>query len=425
MTKRTESGQRRQAENEAGLGLAPLVEPMLAGMTTTRQHLLAWVHAQGLAALDELFREEAMALAGPKGRHHPERTHHHWGTAATELTFGGRRVQMQRPRVRQTAGGGEATLPSVAAFRGRDPLTARMMQQLLAGVSTRQYEASLEVPPEGRHSRGSSKSAVSRTVVRRTRQRLHEYLTRRLEGLEVVALFLDGVVVAGQTVIVALAITRDGDKVPVGLRLGSTENAVLCTELLQDLLARGLALEGRVLWVIDGGKGLRKALGDVFGDAAVIQRCQLHKARNLDALVPKARQAYVRASLRRAYRAASAAAARRQLTALATWLERNGHAEAAASVREGLEDTLTVLKLGLPPTLRRFFATTNCIENLIGTLRHVTRHIKRWRDGDMRRRWIGLGLLRAAERFRRIKRHGELAVLVTALGAAKSAERAA
>ena len=424
MTKRTERGQRRQVENETGLGLAPLVEPMLAGMTTTRQHLLAWVHAQGLAALDELFRAEAVALAGPKGRHHPQRTHHHWGTAATELTFGGRRLQVRRPRVRPTAGG-EATLPSVAAFRDRDPLTARMMQQLLAGVSTRQYEASLEAPPGGRRSRGSSKSAVSRTVVRRTRQRLHEYLTRRLEGLEVVALFLDGVVVAGQTVIVALAITRDGGKVPVGLRLGSTENAVLCTELLQDLLARGLSLEGRVLWVIDGGKGLRKALGDVFGTAAVIQRCQLHKARNLDALVPKARQAYVRASLRRAYRAASAAAARRQLIALATWLERNGHADAAASVREGLEDTLTVLKLGLPPTLRRFFATTNCIENLIGTLRHVTRHIKRWRDGDMRRRWIGLGLLRAAERFRRIKRHGELGVLVTALGAAKAAERAA
>jgi putative transposase len=424
MTKRTERGQRRQAENEAGQGLAPLVEPMLAGMTTTRQHLLAWVHAQGLAALDELFRAEAVALAGPKGRHHPERTHHHWGTAPTELTFGGRRLQVRRPRVRQTAGG-EATLPSVAAFRDRDPLTARMMQQLLAGVSTRQYEASLEAPPGGRRNRGSSKSAVSRTVVRRTRQRLHEYLTRRLEGLEVVALFMDGVVVAGQTVIVALAITREGGKVPVGLRLGSTENAVLCTELLQDLLARGLTLEGRVLWVIDGGKGLRKALGDVFGAAAVIQRCQLHKARNLDALVPKARQVYVRASLRRAYRAASAAAARRQLTALATWLERNGHAEAAASVREGLEDTLTVLKLGLPPTLRRFFATTNCIENLIGTLRHVTRNITRWRDGDMRRRWIGLGLLRAAEGFRRIKRHGELGVLVTALRGAKPAECAA
>jgi putative transposase len=424
MTKRTERGQRRQAENGAGPTLAHLVEPMLAGMSTTRQHLLAWVHAHGLAALDELFRAEAVALAGPKGRHQPQRTHHHWGTAGTELTFGGRRVQVRRPRVRPLIGG-EATLPSVAAFRDRDPLTARMMQQLLAGVSMRDYDGSLGARPSERPTRGSSKSAVSRAVVRRTRQRLQEYLARRLDGLEMMALFMDGVVVAQQTVIVVLGITRDGGKVPLGLRLGSTENAVVCTELLQDLLARGLTLDGRVLWVIDGGKGLRKALGNVFGDAAIIQRCQLHKARNLDALVPQARQPYVRASLRRAYRAPSAAAARRQLTALATWLARNGHADAAASLREGLEETLTVLKLELPPTLRRFFATTNCIENLIGTVRHVTRNIKRWRDGDMRRRWIGLGLLRAAERFRRIKRHGELDALVTALGAATLAERAA
>ena len=424
MTKRAESTERTQAENGAGRELVHLVEPMLAGMTTTRQHLLAWVHAHGLAALDELFREEAVALAGPKGRQQAQRTHHHWGTTATELTFGGRRVQIRRPRVRGTTDG-EATLPSVARFRERDPLTARMMQQLLAGVSTRQYDASLEARPSGRRTRGSSKSAVSRTVVRRTRQRLHEQLTRRLEGLAVVALFMDGVVVAQQTVIVVLGITRDGTKIPLGLRVGSTENAVVCTELLQDLLARGLPLDGRVLCVIDGGKGLRKALGDVLGDAAVIQRCQLHKGRNLDALVPKSRQAYVRAALRRAYQAASATRARRQLTALATWLERNGHAEAASSVREGLEETLTVLKLGLPPRLRRFFATTNCIENLIGTLRHVTRNIKRWRDGDMRRRWIGLGLLRAAERFRRIKRHGELGALVSALGAESVSERAA
>src|SRR3989442_640901 len=195
MTRRTERAQRTQAENGAGPALAHLVEPMLAGMTTTRRHLLAWVHAHGLAALDELFREEAVALAGPKGRHHPQRTHHHWGTAATELTFGGRRVQGRRPRVRRTAGG-EATLPSVATFRDRDPLTARMMQQLLAGVSMRHYEGSLEARPSGRPTRGSSKSAVSRAVVRRTRQRLQEYLARRLDGLEVMALFMDGVVVA-------------------------------------------------------------------------------------------------------------------------------------------------------------------------------------------------------------------------------------
>jgi transposase-like protein len=274
---------------------------MLAGMTATRQHLLAWVHAHGLAALDEVFREEAVAVAGAKGRHQAQRTHHHWGTAPTELTFGGRRVQVRRPRVRRTTGG-EAILPSVVAFRDRDPLTARMMQQLLAGVSMREYEGSLEARPLGRRARSSSKSAVSRAVVRRTRQRLQEQLTRRLEGLEVVALFMDGLVVAQQTVIVVLGITRDGHKEPLGLRLGSTENAVVCTELLQDLLTRGLVLDGRVLCVIDGGKGLRKALGDVLGDAAIVQRCQLHsvpgRARSKEVRRPPAGKTFTPASQR-------------------------------------------------------------------------------------------------------------------------------
>src|SRR5262245_35352923 len=169
MKKRTENERGAQAENGTGVELGQLVQPMLTGMATTRHDLLAWVHAHGLAALDELFREEAVALAGPKGQHQPARTHHHWGTAATELTFGGRRVQVRRPRVRGTQGG-EALLPSVGRFRDRDPLTARMMQRLLAGVSTRQYEASLEARPSGRRARGTSKSAVSRSVVRRTRQ---------------------------------------------------------------------------------------------------------------------------------------------------------------------------------------------------------------------------------------------------------------
>jgi transposase-like protein len=397
---------------------------MLAGMTAARQTLMAWVHAQGLAVLDAVFREDAEALAGPKGTHQRDRTHHHWGTTSTALTFGGRRLHVRRPRVRRTDGR-EATLPTVAAFRVRDPLTARMMQQLLVGVSTRGYERSLEAPPAGLRTRGSSKSAVSRTVVTRTRQHLQAHLTRRLDDVGLVALFVDGVVVAQQTVIVALGITRDGAKEPLGLCLGSTENAAVCTQLLQDLLARGLTIDGRVLCVIDGGKGLRKALADVLGEAAVIQRCQLHKRRNLEALVPKARQAYVRASLGRAYRTASAAAARRQLKALTTWLETNGHADAAASLREGLEETLTVLKLELPPTLRRFFATTNCIENLVSTLRHVARNVTRWRNGEMIRRWTGLGMLRAAARFRRIKGHHELPALATALRDGTAAESAA
>jgi transposase-like protein len=261
--------------------------------------------------------------------------------------------------------------------------------------------------------------------VAQTRAQLASQLGQRLDECDLLALFVDGVVVAQQAVVVALGITRDGTKTPLGLCLGSTENAAVGTQLLQALLRRGLKLDGRVLCVIDGGKGIRKALEDVLGAAAVIQRCQLHKARNLDALVPKARQAYVRAALRRAYRAASAAAARRQLHALATWLEANGHPDAAASLREGLEETLTVLKLQLPPSLRRFFATTNCIENLIATLRHVARNVTRWRSGEMIRRWAGLGLQRAAGRFRRIKGHRELAQLASALRPAAASEQVA
>jgi putative transposase len=424
MKRRAETRPGTQGGSGATPPLAQVLGPLVGGMTATRQNLLEWVHTVGVIALDEVFREEAAALAGPKGQHDAARTHHHWGRTARELTFGGRRLSVPCPRVRSTAGR-EATLPSVAAFRGRDPLTTRVMDQLLLGISSRGYARSLEGAPAGGRSRGSSKSAVSRVVVARTRAHLAAQLERRLDGLALLALFVDGVVVAGQTVIVALGVTQTGTKEPLGLCLGSTENAAVCTHLLQDLLARGLPIDGRVLCVIDGGKGLRKALGDVLGAAAVIQRCQLHKRRNVDALVPKVRHAYVRATMRRAYRASTAAAARRQLTALATWLEHTGHPDAAASLREGLDETLTVLKLGLPPPLRRFFATTNCIENLIGTLRHVARPVKRWRGGEMIRRWVGLGLVQARARFRRIKHHGELAALATALRADTASEHAA
>lgn len=414
MTKRTATPPGTQGANGAAETLGDALTPLIAGMTATRAHLLEWMQAQGLVALQEVFATEAAAVAGPKGKHQAARTHHHWGRTATELTVGGRRIQVERPRVRSTTGQ-EAVLPSVAAWQDRDPLTARVLEQILLGVSTRGYAGSLEAGPPGAPSRGTSRSAVSRTLRGRMTGALTAQLGQRLDGLELLALFLDGVVVAGQTVIVVVGLTRDGEKKPLGLRLGSTENAVLCTELLQDLLARGVSLGERVLCVIDGGKGLRKAVQDVLGTAAVIQRCQIHKARNLLAQVPKARQVYVRAILRRAYRAASAAAARRQLKALATWLEANGHVDAAASLREGLEETLTVLKLGLPLRLRRFLATTNSIENVMGTVRRLTRNIKRWRDGAMIRRWVGLTLGRAATRFRRIKGHRDLGTLATAL----------
>jgi putative transposase len=417
MRNRAETGSGKQANRELATteAMRQMLLPLVAGIAATKQDLISWVHDLGLQALDELLRVDAERIVGPKGKHSRQRTHYHWGKAATELPFGGRRVSVTRPRVRATSGQ-ELKLPLVEHFQRLDPLPERVVNQILLGVSTRGYERSLERPPAGVLSRGTSKSAASRQLVKRTGAKMREYLARRLDDVRLVALMLDGIQVAARTVVVALGITLDGSKLPLGLWQGSTENAALCISLLQDLLARGLKIEGRILCVIDGGKGLRKALSDVLGDAVVVQRCQVHKKRNLLDHLPKSRHAHVGRALSEAYAGTSADTARRRLRTLLSWLERNGEDAAAASLREGMAETLTVLKLGLPPTLQRALSTTNTIENLLGTVRRVTRNVKRWRGGDMVSRWTALGVLAAQQRFRRIRGFRELPLLIRALG---------
>ena len=414
MKRRTE----KAAGKQVGLSLVEQVGqrvlPLVAGIAATRQGLLEWVHDFGLRALDELMQDDAARIAGEKGKHRTNRTHHYWGTTKSELTFGGRRISVEKPRVR-SKDGREAPLPALEAFRDRDPLSERVVNQLLLGVSTRGYDASLEPRPSGVAVRGSSKSSASRSFVAKTRQRLKASMDRRLDELDLVVLLVDGIEVARQTVVVALGITSDGTKVPLGLAQGSTENGALCTSLLQGLLSRGLKVEDKLLCIIDGGKGIRKALDDVFGDRAVIQRCQVHKQRNLREHLPEERHAYVLSTMRDAYRAASADTARKKLRGLVSWLESNGHEDAAASLREGLEETLTVVKLDLPITLRRSLATTNNIENLVGSIRRVSRNVKRWRGAEMIRRWASVGLFQAEKRFRRIKGYREMPKLVSAL----------
>jgi transposase-like protein len=306
-------------------------------------------------------------------------------------------------------------LPSFEAFQREDPLPARVINQILVGVSTRGYESSLERPLERVKSRGTSKSAASRHLVAETRSQLSSYLCRRLEEIDLLGMMVDGIEIAGHTVVVSLGITRDGTKVPLGLWLGSTENAALCTSMLQDLLRRGLRIEGRVLCVIDGGKGIRKALDDVLGDLVVVQRCQLHKLRNLQSHIPKSRHAYVLGTMREAYRTTQVPLARKRLQVLVAWLERSGYDEAAGSLREGLEETLTVLKLEMPDSLRRSLATTNAVENLMGSIRRVSRNVKRWKNPEMIRRWTALGVVTAQKGFRRIKGYREMSALHRAL----------
>lgn len=394
--------------------LGQMLMPMVAGIASTKTMLTSWLHEQGLEALNSLLLGEAEALAGRKGEHREDRTHYRWGRTKGELSFGGRRIQVERPRVR-SKDGKEASLPSFDAFRREDPLPERVVTQILLGVSTRGYAASLDEPIESVTHRGASKSAASRHLVAATGKKLDDYLSRRLGELDVLALMVDGIEIADHTVVVSLGITADGRKVPLGLRLGSTENTVLCTEMLQELLERGLRVDGRLLCVIDGGKGIRKALGEVFGDLAIVQRCQIHKLRNLQAHLPKSRQAYVLGTMRAAYRSSSIELARKRLKILVGWLERNGYDEAAGSLREGLEETLTVLKLGLPPSLRRSLATTNAIENLMGSICRVSRNVKRWKNPGMIRRWSALGVVAAEKKFRRIKGYREMEALRRAL----------
>ena len=419
MKRRTEKAAGNQVVLSLVEQIGQRVLPLVAGMAATKQGLLEWVHDFGLRALDELMRDDAARIAGEKGKHRTDRTHHYWGTTKSELTFGGRRISVDKPRVR-SKDGREAALPALEAFRDRDPLSDRVMNQLLLGISTRDYDASLEPRPSGVAARGSSKSSASRSFVAKTRERLRASMDRRLDELDLIVLLIDGIEVERQTVVVALGITSDGTKVPLGLAQGSTENGALCTSLLQGLLSRGLKVEDKLLCIIDGGKGIRKALDDVFGDRAVIQRCQVHKQRNLREHLPEERHAYVLSIMRDAYRAASADTARKKLRGLVSWLESNGHEDAAASLREGLEETLTVVKLDLPITLRRSLATTNNIENLVGSIRRVSRNVKRWRGADMIRRWASLGLFQAEKRFRRIKGYREMPKLVSALRTAEA-----
>jgi putative transposase len=247
--------------------------------------------------------------------------------------------------------------------------------------------------------------------------KLREQLRRRLDDLDLLGLMVDGIEVAHRTVVVALGILADGRKVVLGLGRGSTENAVLCTALLNDLRERGLKVDGRVLCVIDGGRGIRQALGDVFGDLAVVQRCLVHKRRHILEHLPPNRKAYGSRMLTVACSSDSAQLARRRLKALLRWLEHNGENGAAASLREGLEETLTVSKLGLPASLRTFLVTTNAIENLIGSTRRTSRNLTRWRSGAMIVRWTGVGLLHAEQSFRRIRGYRNLPLLNRALRA--------
>ena len=380
-----------------------------------QEGLLAMAVGTGLQVMAALMNADVEASCGPKGKHDPGRSAVRHGTEAGSVTLGGRRVPVQRPRMRATDGRGELPVPAYELFSRTEVLGRMAMQRMLAGLSTRRYPAGLE--PVGKRveeSAGStSKSAVSRRFVAATETALGELLAAPLGELDLVALLIDGVHFGEHLCVVALGIGIDGVKHPLGLVEGSTENTSVVTDLLTGLRDRGLDTTRPIFVGIDGGKALRAAVVKVF-DHPVIGRCQLHKLRNVADKLPEHLAATVTKRMRAAYHAESAILAEAQLEALAKELQRT-HPGAAASLREGLTETLTVLRLGVPPTLARTLRSTNCIESMISIARNHSTNVKNWQNGNMALRWCAAGMIQARAQFRRVNGHLHLPALRIAL----------
>jgi transposase-like protein len=380
-----------------------------------KEGLLALSVGVGLGVLTEMLEDEVDEVVGPKGKWNRGRTAVRHGHDDGEVTLGGRRVQVRRPRVRTVDGSAEVPLQAYEYFADRDPLARVVLERMLAGVSTRRYRRTQE--PVGEEvetaARSTSKSAVSRTFVERTRHALGELMGRQLADLRLAVMMIDGIELKDRMMIVALGITTEGVKIPLGLWEGSTENATVATALLSDLVERGLDPKQGMLFVLDGSKALRKAVRTVFGEVPV-QRCVRHKERNVIRHLAERDRPPVLHRLRRAWAETDYDRALEQLTRLADELERT-HPGAAASLREGMEETLTVIRLGIKGKLKRTLESTNPAESMIDCVRTTQRNVKHWTSGEMGMRWTAAGMLEAEKQFRKVIGYTQLPTLAIAI----------
>ncbi len=412
---------RRRAQPDGQPGEIAVPEQVIVSMAeiaeSAREGLLALAVGTGLQVMAAMFAEDAGRLCGPDGKHNPGRAGYRHGSEAGSVTLGGRRVPVTRPRVRAADGSGELHLPSYDLFSSTEILGKMALEKMLAGLSSRRYTAGLE--PAGQAventAASTSKSAVSRRFVAATETALADLMSRRLDDLDLVAFMVDGVHFGEHTCVVALGIGIDGIKHPLAVEEGSTENATLVTGLITGLRDRGLDVTKPVLAVLDGSKALSRAVKDVF-DKPVIHRCQEHKIRNVRDKLPERLRTVTEKRMRQAYHAESGLKAEAELQALARELDKT-HPGAAASLREGMAETLTVLRLGVPPTLARTLRSTNTIESMIEICREHSKNVKRWRDGTMALRWCAAGMLEAGHQFRRVNGHLHLPKLRAALEA--------
>jgi putative transposase len=385
--------------------------------------LLALSVGVGLGVLSEMMEAELDEVVGEKHATVKERTAVRHGHEDGEVTLGGRRVAVRRPRARTADGEREVGLATYAYFADRDPLSRVVLEQMLAGVSTRRFARTREPVGEAvaATERSTSKSTVSREFVARTGEHLAQLMARSLSDVRLAALMLDGIELKGRCCVVALGVSTEGVKIPLGLWDGSTENKTVTVHLLADLVGRGLDIEQGVLVVLDGSKALRAAVDEVFGPVPV-QRCIRHKERNVLEHLPERDRPAVKARLRKAWASENHQLGLDALQLLAGELA-HSHPGAASSLREGMEETLTLARLGIRGKLKKTLASTNPIESMIGTVRATSRNVKRWQSGDMCLRWTAAGMLEAETQFRKIIGYSDLAKLALAVEHDLAAQR--
>jgi putative transposase len=408
----------RLAEAADAAGLPELPEEIQLAVTdiagAVREGLLAMSVAAGMAVMQAMFEAEIAEACGPKGKHDLGRAAVRHGTGPGSVTLGGRKVAVTRPRAR-TVDGHEVPLTSYAHFGADDLLTRVVRERMLAGVATRRHARTSEPVGEQVTSKqkSTSKSAISRRFVKQTEIALAELMARDLAREDVKVLMLDGEHLAERCVVVALAITAEGTKKPVGLWDGSTENKTVVRALLADLVARGLRYDDGLLVVVDGAKALSAAVREVFGAKALIQRCTLHKRRNVADHLPDKEKAWVDAKLVKAFVHPDPDQGLRRAKDLAGLLARS-HPGAATSLLEGLDEMFTVARLGIDGRLAKTLTTSNPVESMISIARTTNRNVTRWRDGQMVLRWTAAGMLNAERSFRRIKGYKQMPDLVDA-----------
>ena len=389
-----------------------MVLPMAEMVGWLRKGVGELVRQAGLQLMSLLMDEEVRELAGERSRPQPERTANRWGKERGYCVVMGQKVPIERPRVRTTEDK-EVRLGSYEMFHRGEPLSETVWEKLMLGLSTRRYGQAVR---EFTEAYGLEKSAVSEHFIEASRVKLKDLMERRLNKLQLCALLIDATPFEGQQMIVALGIGQDGRKTILGIRQGATENATVVGELLGDLMNRGLDFSTPRLYVLDGGKALHAAVKKYAGESAPIQRCQVHKRRNvLDHLTDEQKPAVAR-KLNAAYALEEYAAAREALNGLHHELM-HLNPSAARSLGEGLEETLTVHRLHVPQQLRLTLASTNVIESAFSIVERVCLNVKRWHSGDQRERWVGSGLLVAEKQFRRIKGHKQLPLLLRELEA--------